>query len=181
VPTKAYDWTYTSTYSGHCTCEAGAASVQPDRDNPAHAIPTAELSRRDPILFYAEVPLFEDELHDNGSSSIVARLRVMPTSLFILMRFSLRVDNVLFRVHDTRIYHSFASSPSLIVKETNGWEAPYASVKRRLPDKHDLTLLTDSSFVAQTLTSIEGTQEPPGVTGWRGLGRNIDVIQLPGM
>ena len=56
----------------------------------------------------------------------------MPTCIFILSRFTLRVDNVLFRAHDTRVYHSFASAPPLIVRETRGWEAPYERVKRVL-------------------------------------------------
>jgi hypothetical protein len=34
----------------------------------------AELTRQDPILFYAEIPLFEDELHDNGSSNLLIRI-----------------------------------------------------------------------------------------------------------
>ncbi len=54
----------------------------------------------------------------------------MPTCIFILSRFTLRVDNVLFRVHDTRVYHSFKSAPPLVVRETRGWEAPYERVKR---------------------------------------------------
>lgn len=54
----------------------------------------------------------------------------MPTCLFILARFTLRVDHVLFRTYDTRIYHSFASSPPLIVRERAGWEAPYERVQR---------------------------------------------------
>jgi type 2A phosphatase activator TIP41 len=33
-----------------------------------------ELTRHDPILFYAQALLFEDELHDNGSSSLLVRL-----------------------------------------------------------------------------------------------------------
>lgn len=56
--------------------------------------------------------------------------RVMPTCIFILSRFTLRVDHVLFRTFDTRIYHSFSSSPPFVVRETNGWEAPYERVKR---------------------------------------------------
>lgn len=31
--------------------------------------------------------------------------RVMPTSFFLLMRFFLRVDGVLIRINDTRLYH----------------------------------------------------------------------------
>ena len=54
----------------------------------------------------------------------------MPTSLFILSRFTLRVDNVLFRTQDTRLYHSFASKVPLIVRDISGWEAPYERVQR---------------------------------------------------
>lgn len=34
----------------------------------------AELMRQDPILFYAEIPLYEDELHDNGASHLLVRI-----------------------------------------------------------------------------------------------------------
>ena len=54
----------------------------------------------------------------------------MPGCWFILLRYTLRVDNVLFRTYDTRIFHSFASSPPTIIREISGWEAPYASVQR---------------------------------------------------
>ena len=181
VETKPYDWTYTTTYSGHTSPSGGASiSWQPaDPSNASHTIPLAELTRRDPILYYAQTTLFEDELHDNGSSSVLARVRVMPGCLFALVRFILRVDNVLFRVHDTRVYHSFVSSPPLLVKETSGWEAPYAALKRRLPDKRDFTPLTDPNFISQSLAEIEGANEQPGVTKWRGLGKRIEVVELP--
>lgn len=45
-----------------------------DHSNPSHSIPMDELARHDPILFYAQTLLFEDELHDNGSSSLLVRL-----------------------------------------------------------------------------------------------------------
>lgn len=76
VPTKPYDWTYTTIYPGN----SEASPTTPvtwktaDPDNSSHTIPIAELTRRDPILFYAEIPLFEDELHDNGSSSLLVRI-----------------------------------------------------------------------------------------------------------
>jgi type 2A phosphatase activator TIP41 len=57
----------------------------------------------------------------------------MPTCLFILARFTLRVDNVLFRTHDTRVYHSFVRTPLLVVREISGWEAPYDRVKAVRP------------------------------------------------
>lgn len=76
VPTKPYDWTYTTVYAGHEDENVDSQSMfaPADADNPAHTIPIAELMRPDPILFYAEIPLFEDELHDNGSSHLLVRI-----------------------------------------------------------------------------------------------------------
>ena len=80
VATKPYDWTYTTVYPGHEGRDDDDAPsdttsfVPADTNNPAHTIPLAELTRPDPILFYAEIPLFEDELHDNGSSHLLVRI-----------------------------------------------------------------------------------------------------------
>jgi type 2A phosphatase activator TIP41 len=77
VATKPYDWTYTTTYAGSSD-DAGPGSAAQwtlgDPANAQHTIPIAELSRPDPILFYAEIPLFEDELHDNGASHLLVRI-----------------------------------------------------------------------------------------------------------
>ena len=77
------------------------------------------LRRRDiPILHYVDLPLYEDEMDDNGSSVLRVRLRVMPSFFFVLLRHVLRVDGVLIRQRETRIFHkcaptccAFASSP----------------------------------------------------------------------
>jgi type 2A phosphatase activator TIP41 len=55
--------------------------------------------------------------------------RVMPTCIFLLSRFTLRVDNVLFRTFDVRMCHKFESSPPTFVRDVSGWEAPYEQVK----------------------------------------------------
>jgi len=182
VATKPFDWTYTTMYPGHnLPSSASSISWQPaDPENPSHTIPLAELTRQDPILFYAEIPLYEDELHDNGASHLLVRIRVMPTCIFILQRFTLRVDHVLFRTYDTRIYHSFASTSPLIVRETSGWEAPYERVKRFLPKRDDLTPLTDPMWIAKVLTEFPSsvTQKEGAGTGWRGLGTKLEVAEL---
>ncbi|KAI0092700.1 type 2A phosphatase activator TIP41 [Irpex rosettiformis] len=182
VPTKVYDWTYTTTYVGHNLPPSPSAIpwIPADPENPSHRIPMAELNRRDPIMFYAEIPLFEDELHDNGSSHLIVRIRVMPTCFFILSRWTLRVDNVLFRTFDTRIYHSHRSSPPLVVREMSGWEAPYQHVKRLLPRKDDFTPLTDPGWVSKVLSDLpaEISQGEGARTGWRGLGTKTEVVIL---
>ena len=118
----------------------------------------------------------------------------MPTCIFILSRFTLRVDHVLFRTFDTRIYHSFQSSPPLIIRETRGWEAPYDNVHKvhisiaylclhhsyhfllqLLPKRDDLTPLTDPTWIAKVLSEMP---QQNGNTGWRGLGANVEIIEL---
>jgi hypothetical protein len=54
----------------------------------------------------------------------------MPRCIFILARLTLRVDNVLFRTHDTRVFFSYASDPPLVIRETSGCEAPYDRVSK---------------------------------------------------
>ncbi|KAI0029038.1 type 2A phosphatase activator TIP41 [Vararia minispora EC-137] len=179
-PARPYDWTYTTAYGGH-VADAGACIGTAWADaHGQHAIPVAELTRPDPILFYAEVPLFEDELHDNGASHLLVRIRVMPTCIFVLCRAALRVDSVLFRVHDTRLYASLSAAPPMLIRETSGWEAPYDRVGRRLPRPDDKTPLTDPNFIAKVLTELpkELTQSEGAGTGWRELGTRVEVATL---
>jgi len=51
----------------------------------------------------------------------------MPHSFFILYRLFLRVDNVLFRIYDVRIYHEFGSGE--VIREAMGMEADYETIK----------------------------------------------------
>ncbi|KAF7255843.1 hypothetical protein EG68_10633 [Paragonimus skrjabini miyazakii] len=93
---KPYDWTFTTPYTGTLT---GSWSVQPHKEG----LDLTLLQRRDPILFYAETMLFEDELGDNGVAMLSVRFRAMATGFFLLQRFFLRVDGGLVRVYDTRL------------------------------------------------------------------------------
>jgi len=179
---KPFDWTYTTMYTGHSpsSTEGSPAFKLADPEEPTHKINMQELTRPDPILFFSEIPLFEDELHDNGSSQLTVRIRVMPQCIFILLRFTLRVDNVLFRMFDTRLYHSLVGPRPLIVRETGGWEAPYDDIKKFLPMKNDLSPLTDTNFIAKSLMQFpkELTQSKGADTGWRGLGTKTEVLYL---
>lgn len=103
--TKPYDWTYTTAYAGHSSKRDfdGELKFKPgDPEDSAHAIPIAELTRPDPILFYAEVPLFEDELHDNGSSHLLVRI----VSVFTKDRDL--VANVCIAYHAWMLLHTLA-------------------------------------------------------------------------
>lgn len=74
-----------------------------------------KLKRQEAILFYDELTLYEDELADNGTSNLNVKIRAMPSGFFILLRFFMRVDDVLIRCFDTR-YH-FETENSFILRE----------------------------------------------------------------
>ncbi|XP_005431572.2 TIP41-like protein, partial [Geospiza fortis] len=98
---KPYDWTYTTDYKGTLLGDTATLKVVPTTEH----INTEKLKAREQIMFFEEVLLFEDELHDHGVSSLSVKVRVMPSSFFVLLRFFLRVDGVLIRMNDTRLHH----------------------------------------------------------------------------
>ncbi|CAD6208810.1 GSCOCG00003617001-RA-CDS [Cotesia congregata] len=116
---KPFDWTFTTDYMG--TCKGFQIEETDER------IDLEKLKRKDKILFYHELTLFEDELHDNGIASLTVKIRVMPGSLFILLRYFLRIDNVMLKVNDTRIYHEFHKK--YLIREYTSREAKVQYLK----------------------------------------------------
>ncbi|ORX34026.1 TIP41-like family-domain-containing protein [Kockovaella imperatae] len=185
-PVRPHDWTYSTCYPGSSAPPTTSAFAS----SSSHSIPLELLARRDPsldqILYYEDVPLFEDELHDHGGSMLNVRIRVMPHCLFILARLFVRVDNVLFRIHDVRVYHAFGSNE--VIREVSGLEADYKEVKARLIKPEDLSPLTDQNWVSETMMSLAAKsvdeQGRPRlrsrITGkpWPGLGRRCEVLRL---
>ncbi|OCF45736.1 hypothetical protein I317_00223 [Kwoniella heveanensis CBS 569] len=180
-PVKPHDWTFSTCYAGSV---AGPSTFKP---SPTHSLPLPLLARQDPvldrILFYDDVPLYEDELHDHGESILNARIRVMPHSFFILARLFVRVDDVLFRLYDVRVYHAFGSDE--VIREVSGMECTYDEVKRRLERPSDLSPLTDANWVNSVMSAItssataavsdNGSASKP----WPGLGKRVEVLVLP--
>ncbi|CAD6898011.1 unnamed protein product [Tilletia controversa] len=129
---RDYDWTYSNTWPGAVNADQSDQissthpQFEPTSDPALDRIPIEKLGvGSEPILFYDEVVLYEDELADNGSSMLSVKVRVMPSGFLVLQRFLLRVDNVLFRMFDTRMYASFTPpSPS----DSDGNSAPTPSI-----------------------------------------------------
>ncbi|KAE8447924.1 hypothetical protein EG329_009996 [Mollisiaceae sp. DMI_Dod_QoI] len=100
---KPFDWSYTTDYKGTIT-SGKDFELQTEKTDP---IPLELLKRPDPILFFEEVVLYESELDDNGISILSCKVRVMPDRMLLLCRLFMRLDGVLVRVRDTRIYVDF--------------------------------------------------------------------------
>ncbi|KAJ3406752.1 hypothetical protein HDV05_005836 [Chytridiales sp. JEL 0842] len=161
---KPYDWTYTTLYNG--TLER---QDQTFTETTKEGIDYEKLMRPDPILLYEDIMLYEDELGDNGSGILNIRMRAMPSCFYILMRFFLRVDNVLFRIVDTRIYHEYDSGR--VIRETSDKEVGYGFVRSKLPKQppwhpssrgstEDLSMLTDANWVSKVLDDAFKAGDP---------------------
>src|SRR5438034_4295327 len=117
---KPFDWSYSTDYKG--TVTPGAKPFEPS----STPLPIELLKRPDPILFFDEVMLYEDELADNGITMLSCKIRVMPSRLLLLARFFMRLDNVLFRLRDTRVYVDFETDE--VIREYVAKEEAYEKV-----------------------------------------------------
>ena len=93
------------------------------------SIPLDRLGPDNPIKHYGEVVLFEDELGDKGCSKCNVRYRVMEDCFFVLLRSFIRVDHVMVRILDTRIYHEFSSS--IIIRDFQHRECTYSQLRSK--------------------------------------------------
>jgi type 2A phosphatase activator TIP41 len=121
---KPFDWSYTTDYRG--TITKGKSFDVPQQN--AEPIPIELLKRPDPILFFEEVVLYESELDDNGISVLSCKLRVMPDRMLLLCRLFMRLDEVILRIRDTRIYVEFATGK--VIRDYTEKEDDFDKVKR---------------------------------------------------
>lgn len=137
---KPYDWTYTTDYKGTLLGDALKLKVVSTTDH----IDTEKLKAREQIKFFEEVLLFEDELHDHGVSSLSVKIRVMPSSFFLLLRFFLRIDGVLIRMNDTRLYHE--ADKTYMLREYTSRESTVADLMHVPP-----SFFTEPNEISQYL------------------------------
>ncbi|CAF3763865.1 unnamed protein product, partial [Adineta steineri] len=106
-----------------------------------------KLKRQEPILFYDELTLYEDELADNGISNVTLKIRCMPSGFFVLLRFFMRVDGVLIRCFDTRYYYEAGNS--YILREYIERESAISSLKPEFQSTSDI-----NSVITQLKTNV---------------------------
>ncbi|POS78097.1 type 2A phosphatase activator TIP41 [Diaporthe helianthi] len=127
---KPYDWSYSTTYRGSETTATPGLVLALQARSEGKQIPLELLKRRDPILFFDEVVLFESELDDNGVSVFSCKLRVMEQRMLLLCRLYMRLDGVVVRVRDTRVYVDFDKDE--VIREYTAKEDNYENVTRAL-------------------------------------------------
>ena len=164
-----YDWTYTTDYKGDYT----ALQLLNDNDDDdqkgrndgglhiAHDVEdrfNMELLKDTtaPILWSCYCILYEDELSDNGMSQLSVRCRVMPKCFLVLLRYWLRVDNVIIRVRDTRLYHEFGHDH--VLKHYEEREAKWKDLLRQYP-MTQLMQFTDPNMFADKIDIVRSVYD----------------------
>ncbi|CAK8672464.1 unnamed protein product [Clavelina lepadiformis] len=137
---KPFDWTFTTDYKGTVNDPQNIVKVLETTER----INVQRLKMKEKILYFEEMTLFEDELADNGCAQLTVKIRVMPSCFFLLMRFYLRVDGVLSRIHDTRWYHEFGTNH--LIREYTEKEKAIKEMRHISP-----AVLTDANAMDQIL------------------------------
>ncbi|CAH8636881.1 unnamed protein product [Heterobilharzia americana] len=137
VAHKPYDWTFTTPYTGTLS---GPWIVS----RTSEGLDMHYLRQKDPIHFFVNTTLYEDELGDNGISVLNIKFRAMPSGFFLLQRFFLRIDGGLLRVYDTRL--QWRRNDSFLIRdvrraETSSWRADMAGVNLETADQLCDTLI----------------------------------------
>lgn len=151
-----YDWTFTSNYKGDYRKLGGDEEKKGDGDNENDYGLRVDKNVSDrfnmeylrdttaPIKWHCHSILYEDELSDNGMSQLLVRCRVMPKCFLILCRYWLRVDNVIIRINDTRIYHEFGKDH--ILRHYQEQETKWNELTKKYPMQQLMQFTEPSKF-----------------------------------
>jgi len=112
--------------------------------------------RRDPLLLVGNTDLFEDELADNGMSILTVKYRVMPDRMLVLARFFLRLDGVIVRIRDTRVFVEFATGE--VIREYIEREEKYNTVRTKLGARDDIPRVMRQPDLLTELCSVVKTE-----------------------
>lgn len=101
-----YDWTYSTPF---CGSESGTNPLSwkalESSGIPMHLLTDQTV----PILYFDQIVIMEDDLHDNGLMQYSAKLRVMPTCVYALSKLFVRIDQVMLRVRECRFLVDFGN------------------------------------------------------------------------
>ncbi|GMH49281.1 hypothetical protein TrVE_jg1365 [Triparma verrucosa] len=105
TPLLPWDWTYTTHYSPP---QISTISVT--------TLPVKILIERLPIIYSSHVIIYDSDLDDSGSSTLTISIRCTSTYVYVRSRNLVRIDNVLVRCFDWRVYYEIGSR--IVFKET---------------------------------------------------------------
>ncbi|XP_071716554.1 TIP41-like protein [Rutidosis leptorrhynchoides] len=155
-----YDYTFTTPYAGSEAVETSRGVDSEGNgclkwEESEEQINVAALASKEPILFYDEVILYEDELADNGVSLLTVKVRVMPSCWFLLLRFWLRVDGVLMRLRDTRVVCNFNENTKPVILRDISWRESTFKALASKGYPSDCASYNDPNVISQRLPIVQ--------------------------
>jgi glutaredoxin len=152
-----YDWTFSTPFSGKTE---GGVWTELDESGMRLSLLT---DTSVPILFFDEIMLFEDDLHDNGQVQYSIKLRVMPSCAYILGRLWVRVDNVILRTRETRVLLDFMAAKPLVYRDITWRECMWNNL-----EEHNLP------------TDVKAWHhEGPETPAWNSQLRSLPEVSIP--
>lgn len=100
--------------------------------------------------------LYEDELADNGIAMLSAKVRVMPARLLLLCRFFMRLDDVVFRIRDTRVFVEFKTGE--VIREYTEREEKFEAVREKFAGRRPedaSSAMRDANKLVEHLPVVE--------------------------
>jgi hypothetical protein len=164
-----YDWTYSSPFCGKVyggVSGGGGWTKLKTSGMPLHLLTDQSV----PILYFDQLVLVEDDLHDNGLCQWTVKVRVMPTCAYILSQLHVRVDHVVVRVRDTRLLVEFATHT--LYRDVTWRECAWEDLAaHQLPT--DVRAWTHEHDVAEPATALAQLQQRLPVVNDSQLPRDI--------
>ena len=128
---QKFDWTYSTKYRG--STFKGGAHWEPESTDDKIDFESLKQRAGEDILWSADVILFEDELHDHGTSKLTVRVRVTQSYFYVLQRAFIRVDDMTIRLRETRLHHVFGREQSL--RQYTEREERYGTIRQSCSSK----------------------------------------------
>ncbi|KAH9605490.1 hypothetical protein KSS87_011866 [Heliosperma pusillum] len=153
-----YDYTFTTPYGGSEMIDTNSKKATACNlywEDCEEKINVAALTSKEPILFYDEVVLYEDELADSGVSLLTVKVRIMPSGWYLLLRYWLRVDGALMRLRDTRMHCVFEEQSFPVILRESCWREGTFNALATKGYPADTAAYNDPSLISPRLPVVK--------------------------
>ena len=148
-------------------------------------IPFDRLGKENKIIFFTALNLYEDDLEDSGFSQASMKFRVMKDCFYAFIRSYVRIDNVMVRSIETRIFHDFTTDH--ILRQFSLKEASYDDLKAKgleftaqfNNDPHQADIISQHLKEVFTLTDRVNLPKSPTVFPIPSRESNAEVSKKP--
>ena len=204
-----YDWTFSSPYAGTILSKQNKSNSKShdissikrviNNRQQWQALPQSQIpfhllqDTSQPILLYDDIHLFEDDLHDNGESSLNIKIRIMPKCWYVLQRLFVRVDYVCVKCREVRYFCLLDNDSStsaaaaaadgrcklnVVYRDVTWREASWTELnKKNLPV--DPSAWMEHTTGSAARSCVGGLSSPTGALPFAALLAKLPVVSTP--